>query len=248
MLRSSASATACSASAFARKKRARWWVEAPSTEKNTKRSTPWRCAARTIRQVAIPFSSSIEPRGWSRIEAARCTTVSTPRIALRNDGGSVEVAERDLHAHALGAQAPGIAHQAANLGPFGEQAPQQRGAHQAGRAGKQQHASYNMRLPEGSPRKPTQRKKRMAYVIAEPCIGTKDNSCVEVCPVDCIHPTPDEPGYDAAEMLYIDPEECIDCDACVEACPVDACFAEDQLPDEWQKFTQINADYFANAK
>jgi ferredoxin len=91
-------------------------------------------------------------------------------------------------------------------------------------------------------------KKRMAYVIAEPCIGTKDNSCVEVCPVDCIHPTPDEPGYDAAEMLYIDPEECIDCDACVEACPVDACFAEDQLPEEWQKYTQVNADYFANAK
>jgi NAD-dependent dihydropyrimidine dehydrogenase PreA subunit len=86
----------------------------------------------------------------------------------------------------------------------------------------------------------------MAYVIAEPCIGTKDNSCVEVCPVDCIHPTPDEPGYDAAEMLYIDPEECIDCDACVEACPVDACFAEDQLPEEWQKYTQINADYFAS--
>ena len=62
----------------------------------------------------------------------------------------------------------------------------------------------------------------MAYVIAEPCIGTKDNSCVEVCPVDCIHPTPDEPDYDKVEMLYIDPEECIDCDACVEACPVDA--------------------------
>ena len=86
----------------------------------------------------------------------------------------------------------------------------------------------------------------MAYVITEPCIGTKDNSCVEVCPVDCIHPTPDEPGYDAVEMLYIDPEECIDCDACVEACPVDACFAEDQLPDEWQKYTQINADYYRN--
>jgi ferredoxin len=98
-----------------------------------------------------------------------------------------------------------------------------------------------------SPAKPT-RKKQMAYVIAEPCIGTKDNSCVEVCPVDCIHPTPEEPGYDAAEMLYIDPEECIDCDACVEACPVDACFAEDQLPDEWQKYTQINAEYFANSR
>src|ERR1700709_145191 len=86
----------------------------------------------------------------------------------------------------------------------------------------------------------------MAYVITEPCIGTKDNSCVEVCPVDCIHPTPDEPDYDKVEMLYIDPEECIDCDACVEACPVDACFAEDQLPDEWQKYTQLNSDYYKN--
>ncbi len=85
----------------------------------------------------------------------------------------------------------------------------------------------------------------MAYVIAEPCIGTKDNSCVEVCPVDCIHPTPDEPNYDEVEQLYIDPEECIDCDACVEACPVDACFAEDQLPEEWQKYTQINGGYYA---
>jgi ferredoxin len=85
----------------------------------------------------------------------------------------------------------------------------------------------------------------MAYVIAEPCIGTKDNSCVEVCPVDCIHPTPDEPDYDKVEMLYIDPEECIDCDACVEACPVDACFAEDQLPEEWAHYTKLNADYYA---
>ena len=83
----------------------------------------------------------------------------------------------------------------------------------------------------------------MTYVIAEPCIGTKDNSCVEVCPVDCIHPTPDEPDYDSVEMLYIDPDECIDCDACVEACPVDACFAEDQLPAEWAKYAEINADY-----
>jgi NAD-dependent dihydropyrimidine dehydrogenase PreA subunit len=95
-----------------------------------------------------------------------------------------------------------------------------------------------LRSPNATPRK------YMAYVIAEPCIGTKDNSCVEVCPVDCIHPTPDEPDYDKVEMLYIDPEECIDCDACVEACPVDACFAEDQLPDEWQRYAQINAEYF----
>ena len=57
----------------------------------------------------------------------------------------------------------------------------------------------------------------MAYVIAEPCLDTKDNSCVEVCPVDCIHPTPDEPDYDTVKQLYIDPEECIDCDACVDS-------------------------------
>jgi ferredoxin len=84
----------------------------------------------------------------------------------------------------------------------------------------------------------------VAYIIAEPCIGTKDNSCVEVCPVDCIHPTPDEPDYDGVEQLYIDPDECIDCDACVEACPVDACFAEDQLPEEWSKYVEINAGYY----
>ena len=45
-------------------------------------------------------------------------------------------------------------------------------------------------------------------------------------------------------MLYIDPNECIDCDACVEACPVDACFAEEQLPAEWEKYTPINAQYY----
>src|SRR3954447_3481371 len=84
----------------------------------------------------------------------------------------------------------------------------------------------------------------MAYVIAEPCIDTKDNSCVEVCPVDCIHPTPDEPDYENVKQLYIDPDECIDGDACVEACPVDACFAEDQLPEEWQKYTEVNTQYY----
>ena len=84
----------------------------------------------------------------------------------------------------------------------------------------------------------------MAYVITEPCIGTKDNSCVEVCPVDCIHPTPDEEDYEAAEMLFIDPDECIDCDACVEACPVDAIYPEDMVPAEFQKYIPMNAAYF----
>ena len=85
----------------------------------------------------------------------------------------------------------------------------------------------------------------MTYVIAGTCI--KDDSCLEVCPVDCIHPKPGSPDFDPAEQLYIDPEVCIDCDACVEACPVDACFAEDQVPDEWNKFVQSNADYFKKA-
>ena len=87
----------------------------------------------------------------------------------------------------------------------------------------------------------------MAYVIAEPCIGRKDTSCVEVCPVDCIHPTSDEEGFEAAKQLFIDPEECIDCDACVEACPVDAVFPEDLLPAQWTEYAQRNADHFAAA-
>ena len=86
----------------------------------------------------------------------------------------------------------------------------------------------------------------MTYVIVEPCIGSKDNSCVEVCPVDCIHPMPDERDYDEAEHLHIDPDECIDCNACVQACPVDACLAERDVPPEWQSYIAVNAAYFRN--
>jgi NAD-dependent dihydropyrimidine dehydrogenase PreA subunit len=84
----------------------------------------------------------------------------------------------------------------------------------------------------------------MTYVITEPCIGTKDHSCVEVCPVDCIHPAPGEPGFDEVEQLFIDPEECIDCDACVESCPVDAIFPEDLVPDDLRDYVAKNAQYF----
>ena len=62
----------------------------------------------------------------------------------------------------------------------------------------------------------------MTYVIAEPCIGTKDTACVDACPVDCIHPKKDAPAYATEELLYIDPVECIDCGACVPVCPVSA--------------------------
>jgi ferredoxin len=84
----------------------------------------------------------------------------------------------------------------------------------------------------------------MTYVIAEPCIGNKDSSCVKVCPVDCIHPAPDEPGYGRAEMLYINPEECIDCGACDDECPVDAVFPEDQLPQQWAAFRDRNTAFY----
>jgi ferredoxin len=84
----------------------------------------------------------------------------------------------------------------------------------------------------------------VAYVISEPCIGTKDASCVEVCPVDCIHPAPGEPGFVEADQLFIDPDECIDCDACVEACPVDAIASEDMVPDQWHGYIEKNAAWF----
>jgi ferredoxin len=84
----------------------------------------------------------------------------------------------------------------------------------------------------------------MAYVIAEPCIGTKDTACVDACPVDCIHPKKDEEAHATEEMLYIDPVECIDCGACVPVCPVSAIFALDDLPEKWKHFTERNAQYY----
>lgn len=84
----------------------------------------------------------------------------------------------------------------------------------------------------------------MAYVIAEPCIGTKDVACVDSCPVDCIHPTRSEANFEEVKQLYIDPAECIDCGACVPVCPVEAIFAAEDLPEQWEPFTQVNADYY----
>ena len=84
----------------------------------------------------------------------------------------------------------------------------------------------------------------MTHIIAEPCIGTKDTACVDVCPVDCIHPTKDESTYEGFEMLYIDPETCIACGLCVDECPVQAIFPEEDLPEEWQKYIKINADWY----
>ena len=77
----------------------------------------------------------------------------------------------------------------------------------------------------------------MAYVIAEPCIDVLDQSCVSVCPVDCIH---FEEGTD--RKLFIDPDECIDCALCEPECPAVAIFSEDEVPEEMQEFIQLNVE------
>jgi NAD-dependent dihydropyrimidine dehydrogenase PreA subunit len=81
----------------------------------------------------------------------------------------------------------------------------------------------------------------MTYVITSPCIDVQDQACVEVCPVDCIH-------FDEGDdrMLYINPDECIDCGACEPACPVSAIFAEDDVPGEESKYKEINVLWYSD--
>ena len=76
----------------------------------------------------------------------------------------------------------------------------------------------------------------MTYVIAQPCVDVKDKACIEECPVDCI--------YEGERTLYIHPDECVDCGACEPACPVQAIFPQDLVPEKWQHFIQINADWY----
>lgn len=73
----------------------------------------------------------------------------------------------------------------------------------------------------------------MTYVVAEPCVKCKYTDCVDVCPVDCFH--------EGENFLAIDPDECIDCGACVPECPTEAIFSEDDLPEKWSEWTEINA-------
>ncbi len=78
----------------------------------------------------------------------------------------------------------------------------------------------------------------MTYVIAFPCVDLKDKACIEECPVDCI--------YEGDRMLYIQPDECVDCGACEPVCPVEAIFYEDDVPDEWKDYTAANAEFFVD--
>ena len=76
----------------------------------------------------------------------------------------------------------------------------------------------------------------MTYVIAQPCVDVKDKSCREECPVDCI--------YEGSRMLYIQPDECVDCGACEPECPVTAIFPEEDVPANLKQFVQINREAF----
>ncbi|MDF3338947.1 4Fe-4S binding protein [Mycolicibacterium septicum] len=82
----------------------------------------------------------------------------------------------------------------------------------------------------------------MPHVITQSCCS--DGSCVYACPVNCIHPSPDEPGFATAEMLYIDPEACVDCGACVSACPVGAIAADTKLTEKQLPFIELNAAFY----
>jgi NAD-dependent dihydropyrimidine dehydrogenase PreA subunit len=87
----------------------------------------------------------------------------------------------------------------------------------------------------------------MAYVITEPCVGTKDTACLDTCPVDAIHPKNGKLGGLVAPQLYIQADDCICCGACVPVCPVGAIYAEEDLPEKWKHYVQINRDWFAEA-
>ena len=87
----------------------------------------------------------------------------------------------------------------------------------------------------------------MAYVIAEPCVGTKDTACLDVCPVDAIHPGKADPGAATAAQLYINADVCIDCASCVPVCPVGAIYAEEDLPEKWKPYIKANREWFGGA-
>ena len=76
----------------------------------------------------------------------------------------------------------------------------------------------------------------MAYVIAEPCVDVMDKTCIEECPVDCI--------YEGARMLYVHPDECVDCGACEPVCPVEAIYYEDDVPESWRTYISANIGFF----
>jgi NAD-dependent dihydropyrimidine dehydrogenase PreA subunit len=80
------------------------------------------------------------------------------------------------------------------------------------------------------------RSKYVTYVIALPCVDVKDRGCIDECPVDCI--------YEGDRMLYIHPDECVDCGACEPVCPVEAIYYEDDVPEKWSEYYTANVEFF----
>jgi NAD-dependent dihydropyrimidine dehydrogenase PreA subunit len=80
------------------------------------------------------------------------------------------------------------------------------------------------------------RRNQVTYIIAQPCVDLKDKACIDECPVDCI--------YEGERMLYIHPDECVDCGACEPVCPVEAIFYEDDVPDQWKDYYKANVEFF----
>ena len=78
----------------------------------------------------------------------------------------------------------------------------------------------------------------MTYIITQPCVDVIDKACIEECPVDCI--------YEGERMLYIHPDECVDCGACEPVCPVEAIFYEDDVPDQWKDYYKANVEFFSD--
>lgn len=80
----------------------------------------------------------------------------------------------------------------------------------------------------------------MPHVVCEPCVDCKYTDCVVVCPVDCFR--------EGERMVYIDPEVCIDCEACVPECPVEAIFLDENVPEEWHHYIELNAEMAAKCE
>jgi len=100
-------------------------------------------------------------------------------------------------------------------------------------------ADFAIAIPQQTSRlhykiKPSEEVRQMTYVVAEPCVNCRYTDCAVVCPVEAFHLDDD--------MLVINPETCIDCDACVPECPVEAIFPEDKVPEEWAHYTLMNAE------